>query len=127
MVLLAQIMLILALTKRIPFMAASTSRQGYYILDESKKVVPVGTFKEWAEWFEKADRTVAKTVLPSGDKVSTIFLGLDHAMGEEPEIFESMVFGGESNGEIWRYATWEEAEAGHQRLVQELSGEQKSL
>jgi hypothetical protein len=33
-----------------------------------------------------------------------------------------MIIGGKQDGECWRYATWEEAEAGHQRLVRELSG-----
>ncbi len=40
-----------------------------------------------------------------------------------PELFESMVFGGKRDKECWRYATWGEAEAGHQKLVRELGGE----
>jgi hypothetical protein len=49
-----------------------------------------------------------------GVKISTVFLGLDHSFGGSvPILFETMVFGGEHDGYQERYATWEEAEAGH--------------
>ena len=47
--------------------------------------------QEWAEWFETADRAVAQDMV--GDfKISTIFLGIDHALGETPLLFETMIF-----------------------------------
>lgn len=57
--------------------------------------------------------------------VSTVFLGIDHGYrkGGPPILYETMVFWN-GNGEppewlggrdmTWRYATYEEAEAGHQ-------------
>ena len=46
--------------------------------------------------------------------VSTVFLGLDHAFdGGTPLLFETMIFGGEHDEYQERYATWDEAEAGH--------------
>lgn len=50
--------------------------------------------------------------------VSTVFLGLDHSWGDgEPQIFETMVFGGALDQEQERYSTWAEAEAGHAAMV----------
>lgn len=85
---------------------------GYYKLD-GKTPVPCDSVLDWGRWFEKADRQVAHT--KSGDvTVSTVFLGLDHAYGDStPILFETMIFGGEHNEDQWRYATWDEAVAGH--------------
>lgn len=51
--------------------------------------------------------------------VSTVFLGLDHRFfGEGPPIlYETMIFGGPNDGEQRRYATRDEALAGHKRMV----------
>lgn len=99
----------------------------YYIL-AGHKTVPVEDVLEWGEWFGKAGvvgRRVAETTLPDGRWVSTVFLGLDHNLGfGRPKLFETMVFGSregplDEEG-CWRYETWEEAEVGHQRVVEEL-------
>ena len=88
---------------------------------EGKTPEPADDVLEWARWFETADRHVAKLQLPDGVEVSTVFLGLDHNFaGGTPILFETMVFGGTSNGYQERYATWEEAEIGHARIVKEL-------
>jgi hypothetical protein len=50
--------------------------------------------------------------------VSTVFLGIDHGFGEAaPVLFETMVFGGELDLFQDRYATWNEAVAGHRLAV----------
>jgi hypothetical protein len=75
-----------------------------------------------ATWRDAAGEEVAK--------VSTMFLGLDHAFGDGPlEVFETMVFW-RANPRLdeWceRCATWEEAEAQHERacaLVREAFDE----
>lgn len=72
----------------------------------------------WARWFEENDRTVAKTHI--GDIfISTVFIGINHRFigNGPPLLFETMVFGGTYDGEIERYATWDEAQAGHKRMV----------
>lgn len=75
---------------------------------------------EWAEWFETADRIVKKTKVGNVE-VSTAFLSFDHQYGDGPPLlFETMIFGGERDEDMWRYTTWEEAEAGHGRVVAEL-------
>ena len=65
-----------------------------YILDGRMPVEEADLMK-WAEWLEKADRKVARNMLHNGD-ISTVFLGLDHNLGDGPPLlFETLVFGGE--------------------------------
>ena len=93
--------------------------QGKYIL-KGKKAVRCHDLFEWARWFESSVRTIIKT--RHGDvEVSTIFLGLDHSFdGKKPLLFETMVFGGPSNGDTKRYSTWEQAESGHIEMVKKI-------
>jgi hypothetical protein len=89
-----------------------------YILDENHNAVLCDNLIKWATWFERADRIVKKTKVDFDVEVSTVFLGLDHSFGQgEPLLFETMVFGGESDGKIDRYSTWDEAEKGHEKMV----------
>jgi hypothetical protein len=92
----------------------------FYMLDDDHNPVVVTDSLEWAEWFEDAKRKVANTEI--GDvRISTVFLGLDHSFeifngsmkDYKPILFETMIFGGEHDQYQERYATWEEAEAGH--------------
>lgn len=88
-----------------------------YILlnDHSVQIEP--DLKKWGKWMESADRHVAKTDL--GEVwISTVFLGIDHGFGEKlPVLFETMIFGGVRDQEQWRYTTWDEAVAGHEKAV----------
>lgn len=47
--------------------------------------------------------------------VSCVWLGLDFRWGSggPPLIYELMIFGGDFDGELDRYATWQEARDGH--------------
>ena len=95
---------------------------GQYIL-EGKEPKLVNDIIKWGKWFETANRHVAKTRLPNKVTVSTVFLGLDHSFGEgTPILFETMIFGGKHNDYQERYATWGEAEVGHQKAVALASG-----
>jgi hypothetical protein len=90
---------------------------GKYILSD-KTPVPEHDLMVWARWMEEADRQVASDVF-GHVQVSTIFLGLDYQFGDGlPILFETMVFGGELDDCQWRYATWEDALAGHAKAVQ---------
>ena len=63
------------------------------------------------------NRQVAKDEI--GDvMVSTVFLVFDHGIGPVPILFETMVFGGDLDGQQWRYATEEEALGGHQAVLE---------
>jgi hypothetical protein len=60
-----------------------------------------------------AERQVLKSER-DGVRVSTVHLVINHGGSEErPVIFETMIFGGTHDEEQWRYATLEEAKAGH--------------
>ena len=96
------------------------SSTDFYVLNEERAPV-AAPVDEWARWFETEDRTVAKT--GDGDiLISTVFLGLDHNFGliGAPVLFETLVFGGVLDGEMDRYTTWEEAEAGHAHMVERV-------
>jgi len=89
----------------------------YYILVDGEPV-PTSDLFTWGEWFETADRNVAKTEIGE-TLVSTVFLGLDHSFGNGsiPILFETLVFGGGLDGMMDRYATLEDAMLGHERMV----------
>jgi len=93
-------------------------RDGYWIL---QGVTPIEVdVRTWGEWFQNIEnRRVARTVLTDEVSVSTVFLGLDHSWGRAgpPLLFETMIFGGPADQATDRYATWAEAEQGHERMV----------
>jgi hypothetical protein len=51
-------------------------------------------FLKWAMLFENEDRSVAQHTTPYGERLSTVFLGLDHNffMQGPPILFETMLF-----------------------------------
>lgn len=73
------------------------------------------------EWLTDLDyRRVARDNVEGEEvSVSTVLLNLDQAPygGGPPLIFETMVFGGDLDGECWRYSTEAEAVEGHARVV----------
>ncbi len=87
-----------------------------YILDDSRNAIRCG-MDEWGEFMsDPSKRIVARSTL-SVSEVSTVFLGMDHSFMEGPPLlFETMVFGGKHDGYMERYCTWEEAQAGHDRV-----------
>lgn len=103
---------------------------GRYILD-GKKAVPEPDLMKWAQWMERRGvRHVGDDTVDGRFRVSTVFLGLDHAWKDGPPIlFETMVFPknkeelSDEEAELRlfdRYSTWEEAEAGHAHIIAEL-------
>ena len=85
-----------------------------------KTVVPMETWPNEME--DMSFRRVKLTTLNDDLQVSTVFLGLDHNWGEgAPLVFETMVFNSASMDEYCeRCSTWEQAEAQHDRMVNEL-------
>lgn len=87
----------------------------WYILDENNNLVESNII-EFSK-FPKERLNIAKTNVDNS-KISTVFLGLDHSWSEdEILVFETMVFGGDLDGEMARYSTHEEAQLGHQIMV----------
>jgi hypothetical protein len=107
----------------------------FWRLDENHTPVACETIEEYAAWGEEwmrsgqgfpphVDWTPFKATPDGTDDhyVSTVFLTSPAGAGfvKEPLFFETMVFGGPLNGLQCRYATWDEAAAGHQRLCDEI-------
>lgn len=96
----------------------------YYLLDRRRRLVYPVPFRDWTIQPIEVRRVGEDRV---GDcLVSTVFLGLDHAGFDGPPLlFETMVFardpddgpGDAEDAYTERYTTWEEAEAGHARIV----------
>lgn len=113
-------------------MAHERQRQYLWTLDEGGNPRPERNVLRWAKWLEGAGeaRTVAQTELPGGRIVSTVFLGIDHNFSFHgpdverlPVLWETMVF--RADGKGWgvqrRYQSREDALAGHQSIVEELT------
>ena len=91
----------------------------HYKLD-GKMAVQCADLWDWAEWMQTGDNRVALDEI-GGIRVSTVFLGLDHNWSRQgdPLLFETMVFMlDDEAGDMNRYFTWGEAEAGHKKIVE---------
>lgn len=80
-------------------------------------------FLKWHKCFKDGEkRRVAKTELPNGITIVTVFLGMDYGWGGEPLLFETMVLGPSGNDTrvCHKYSTWDEALNGHNRAVEIL-------
>lgn len=95
---------------------------GWYKLNPDKTVSPVTHIREITK---TPDRMIKKTKV--GKKlVSTVFLGIDHRFNNESEpiLFETMVFPNPEENLLdelcERYSTYNQAVAGHDRIVQDL-------
>ncbi len=72
---------------------------------------------EWATWMEASDRRVAYDEF-EGIEVSTVFYGVNMNLWVGiPLVFETAVFTNQCIEHVGRYSTWEQAEAGHQKVV----------
>ena len=92
---------------------------GKYILDDNGNPKEERDLLKWAAWFGDSGekRIVAKDTIGES-KVSTVFLGLDNSFGGNvPILYETMIFGGKEDGYQERYATKEEAVAGHKKAI----------
>jgi len=76
---------------------------------------------EIMEW-GRARQDLANIIVARDERdeimVSTVWIGIDHGWGQGPPIiFETMIFGGKHDQYQERYATRDEALAGHARAV----------
>jgi hypothetical protein len=92
----------------------------FYILDDDNHPIESTDVASWV--WKEANRErmrVGRTEVGLSE-VSTVFLTMDHGWDGVREVFETMIFGGERDGECFRYSTWVDAKAGHDRIVTEL-------
>ena len=93
-----------------------------WILNDDREIVEVDLMT-WAEWFEGADRHLAKTQIREGAWVSTVFLGLDHRFHDKgpPLLFETMTFDADGKSMSYsRASSWSDAEAMHNVAVRRV-------
>jgi hypothetical protein len=84
--------------------------------DKSVEMIPDGRFPTHEE-IETIHKRVGDDDV-EGQRVSTVFLNLDHNWsGGEPLLFETMIFGGPYGAYMERYSTYDQAKAGHERIV----------
>ncbi len=91
-----------------------------YKLDEAGEPIPCADTREWADWYARADRGIARTDLGHGAYVSTVFTGTDHRVPSDrgpPILYETRVFGGSFDGEEVRSSTRTQAKAAHATMV----------
>ena len=81
---------------------------------------PISPQLWWREFDDSESRRVDYTQI--GDvEVLTVFLGLDHQLGEGPPlIYETMAFGGKLADECERYTTEAQAKFGHAAMVRRV-------
>jgi hypothetical protein len=96
-----------------------------YILDDNGNAVIEPDLMKWAKWFETAKRSLSDETFAES-RVSTVFLGLDHAFGGGPPmLWETMVFGGPLDHSQERYTTREAALKGHSSMVERVKKENR--
>lgn len=97
---------------------------GKYILDADNNPLPCEDILVWARWYEDSLITDERRLLISrigSVEISTVFLGLNHRVDDGPPIlWETMVFGGDLDGEQRRYVTRADAIKGHHELVAQV-------
>jgi hypothetical protein len=109
-----------------------------YILDKNKMVKQVDDIFECAELFGSDERIVQQTRFYKRRFlfwrkeifISTIFLVFDHNFDPDnhvPVLFETMVFVNGYEQDMWRYCTWEQAEAGHRLMCEQYGYESCSV
>jgi hypothetical protein len=88
----------------------------WYVLDDKHNPVKVDLMTG-AKALED-NRRVDETMIGES-RISTIFMGLNHAFGGGPPLlFETMIFNGPEDGYQERYYTWDEAKMGHKTAVE---------
>jgi|HubBroStandDraft_5_1064220.scaffolds.fasta_scaffold310568_2 hypothetical protein len=95
----------------------------FFWIDADHNIHPAKDIEEWSIHYDDEHRVVAQTG-NNQISVSTVFLGINHNFfgGNPPILFETMVFGGRLDYCQYRYYTYEEAVAGHDKVCEEVFG-----
>jgi hypothetical protein len=81
---------------------------------------PITSPLEWTFLQANLSYVHVRCTMVGDVEVSTVWVGMALAGGTptRPLIFETMVFGGKHDDRAWRYATEDEADAGHDVVVE---------
>lgn len=100
-------------------------RPDMYVLDANGEPEPCHDRERWAYWYEASlrARQIANDVTVDDVEVSTVFMGLDHAVSGPPVLWETMIFGGDHDMHQWRYTSRAAALRGHEHALRIAEGE----
>lgn len=89
----------------------------FYILDGTE-IKKAASLEEYHDFMESRKNVLQQDMIGEV-MVSTVFLCLDHSFrnGEEPILFETMVFGGQHDEYQKRYCTYDDAMEGHESCL----------
>lgn len=81
----------------------------------------------WQRLMEDVDYRLVHVTPVAGATVSTMWFGMELSRDGDgrPQIFETLVRGGSSDGQIERYATLYAASVGHKEIVRRIAEETK--
>jgi|JRYG01.1.fsa_nt_gb hypothetical protein len=91
----------------------------YFRLDDTGEAVPCDVLEASRLLARTDGRLIARTPLPDGRTICTIFLVFDHApFARRPVLFDTLLYGpGGEERVVARYATRREAERGHREFA----------
>jgi hypothetical protein len=92
--------------------------EGYFVLDDRGEPIPERNLEAWTRWFERADRSISRTIVTPEITVLTTFRGVIDSTDGSPALFETRVFGGILDGEEQRHCTRAEAIDAHAVLAE---------
>jgi len=95
----------------------------YFIL-QGRQPVPVETHLQWALWCgSHAEDAVVGCDQVDGVEITTAFVGVNTQNGPSAEalVFQTLCERGAETEVVGNYATWEEAERGHQDALRRVS------
>ena len=100
----------------------------FFILAEDGQTPIAASPEIWCDWMQDPTKRVVRAEKIHDVWISTIFLGMNHAYRDDlpPTLWETMtsvetqdlepVKDHELNDKIWRYQSFDEAIAGHQKI-----------
>jgi len=94
----------------------------YYVLDQHTPI-PSNDIGEFVRLYDDFSARKVEQTTVGQSFVSTIFSGVNIGLSETPKLFQTEVFGGRMDETQWLSATWEEAAATHQAIVDVLTSE----
>jgi hypothetical protein len=94
----------------------------FYILNENGQPEEASVLT-WSVWCaHNGTKRLLKETVIQGSRVNTVFLGYDPSYSivssHRPKLFETWVFGGKLDGKSEKYCTRQEAEEGHEKMVE---------
>jgi len=86
----------------------------FWKTDDAGNPIPVDDIEEWALWWGQPGVKKVAEDFVGGVHVSTVFLGMSYGDREpNPDLWETMVFGGKLHGTQKRYSSLQAAMEGH--------------